>query len=212
MSQLQYRICPVTPFVQNCSLIWCSETRRAAFVDPGGEAERLIQELETESLQLEKIILTHGHLDHVGATGALAARLDVPVEGPHEDDLFWIEALDEQSKYFGFPRVEHFRPNRWLKQGDQVTVGKHTLEVRHTPGHTPGHIVLVHEPSKMIWVGDVLFQGSIGRTDFPQGNHQQLLESIRQQLWSLEEDFSFVPGHGPMSTIGEEKRSNPFLQ
>jgi glyoxylase-like metal-dependent hydrolase (beta-lactamase superfamily II) len=142
----------------------------------------------------------------------MVTRLNVPVEGPHEDDLFWIEALDDQSRYFNFPKVSSFLPNRWLRQGDEVTVGEQNLQVRHCPGHTPGHVVLIHEPSHRIWVGDVLFQGAIGRTDFPRSNHAQLLESIRTQLWSLDDDFAFVPGHGPESTIGHEKQHNPFLQ
>lgn len=212
MPGLNYRICPVTPFVQNCSLIWCETTRQAAFVDPGGETERLLRILKEEGLTLEKVILTHGHLDHVGATGELVERLGIPVEGPHRGDQFWLDALDEQSRYFGFPKVHSFEPNRWLEQGDEVTVGEQTLQVRHCPGHTPGHVVLIHELSRRIWVGDVLFQGSIGRTDFPQGNHAQLLESIRTQLWSLDDDYSFVPGHGPQSTIGHERQFNPFLQ
>ena len=212
MSGLSYRICPVTPFVQNCSLIWCKTTRQAAFVDPGGEVDRLLGILEKTDLTLTKIILTHGHIDHVGATGEMVKRLGVPVEGPHEDDLFWIEALDEQSHYFNFPKVSSFLPNRWLFQGDEVTVGEQTLQVRHCPGHTPGHVVLIHKLSRRIWMGDVLFQGSIGRTDFPRGNHAQLLESIHTQLLLLDDDFAFVPGHGPESTIGHEKQHNPFLQ
>jgi glyoxylase-like metal-dependent hydrolase (beta-lactamase superfamily II) len=204
-------IVPVTPFQQNCSVIWCDETNRAAVVDPGGDLDRVTAEIDKHGLAVEKILLTHAHLDHVGATADLADRLGVPVEGPHRDDLFWIEQLPEQARNFGFPPARSFEPARWLEQGDEVTVGNLRLDVRHCPGHTPGHVVFFEPQSKVAFVGDVLFQGSIGRTDFPRGDHPTLIHSIRENLFPLGDDVRFVPGHGPMSTFGDERRTNPFV-
>lgn len=203
---------PVTPFAQNCSLIWCSQSRKAALVDPGGETERLLAAVAERDLELESILLTHGHLDHVGATGELKAKTGVPIIGPGRDDAFWIEALAQQAQMFGFPPVQGFAPDRWLAQGDSVTVGEETLEVYHCPGHTPGHVVLLHRAQRLAFVGDVLFRGSIGRTDFPRGNHQQLIDSILHTLLPLGDDVTFVPGHGPEGTLGEERLHNPFLR
>ncbi|OXS15237.1 hypothetical protein CGX12_10000 [Zobellella denitrificans] len=203
---------PVTPFAQNCSLIWCSQSRKAALVDPGGETERLLAAVAERGLELESILLTHGHLDHVGATGELKAKTGVPIIGPGRDDAFWIEALVQQAQMFGFPPVNDFVPDRWLAQGDSVTVGEETLEVYHCPGHTPGHVVLLHRAQRLAFVGDVLFRGSIGRTDFPRGNHQQLIDSILHTLLPLGDDITFVPGHGPEGTLGEERLHNPFLR
>lgn len=203
---------PVTPFAQNCSLIWCSQSRKAALVDPGGETERLLAAVAERDLELESILLTHGHLDHVGATGELKAKTGVPVIGPGRDDAFWIDALAQQAQMFGFPPVQGFAPDRWLAQGDSVTVGEETLEVYHCPGHTPGHVVLLHRAQRLAFVGDVLFRGSIGRTDFPRGNHQQLIDSILHTLLPLGDDITFVPGHGPEGTLGEERLHNPFLR
>ncbi|PSJ47240.1 hypothetical protein C7I36_02510 [Zobellella taiwanensis] len=203
---------PVTPFAQNCSLIWCSQSRKAALVDPGGETERLLAAVAERDLELESILLTHGHLDHVGATGELKAKTGVPVIGPGRDDAFWIDALAQQAQMFGFPPVNDFVPDRWLAQGDSVTVGEETLEVYHCPGHTPGHVVLLHRAQRLAFVGDVLFRGSIGRTDFPRGNHQQLIDSILHTLLPLGDDITFVPGHGPEGTLGEERLHNPFLR
>lgn len=203
---------PVTPFAQNCSLIWCSQSRKAALVDPGGETERLLAAVAERDLELESILLTHGHLDHVGATGELKAKTGVPVIGPGRDDAFWIDALAQQAQMFGFPPVQGFAPDRWLAQGDSVTVGEETLEVYHCPGHTPGHVVLLHRAQRLAFVGDVLFRGGIGRTDFPRGNHQQLIDSILHTLLPLGDDITFVPGHGPEGTLGEERLHNPFLR
>lgn len=203
---------PVTPFAQNCSLIWCSQSRKAALVDPGGETERLLAAVAERDLELESILLTHGHLDHVGATGELKAKTGVPVIGPGRDDTFWIDALAQQAQMFGFPPVQGFAPDRWLAQGDSVTVGEETLEVYHCPGHTPGHVVLLHRAQRLAFVGDVLFRGGIGRTDFPRGNHQQLIDSILHTLLPLGDDITFVPGHGPEGTLGEERLHNPFLR
>lgn len=208
---LHYEIIPVTQFQQNCSLIWCDETMEAAVVDPGGDIELIMDAVQRHQVELKKILLTHAHIDHAGATAEMSTTYHLPIEGPHKEDLFWIEALPQQSMMFGFPSVEGFVPTKWLQQGDQVTVGEETLIVRHTPGHTPGHVIFFHQQTKLAFVGDVLFQGSIGRTDFPKGDLNQLLSSIREQLWPLGEDVAFVPGHGPMSTFGEERRYNPFV-
>ncbi|QID16415.1 MBL fold metallo-hydrolase [Nitrogeniibacter mangrovi] len=208
---LEYRIIPVTPFAQNCSLLWCSETRKAAVVDPGGDIDRIEAAIAEAGVELEKILLTHGHIDHAGATAELARRHAVPIEGPQEEERFWIDALEDQSRMFGFPPVEGFTPDRWLNDGDEVSVGAVTLQVLHCPGHTPGHVVFFDPASRLAVVGDVLFAGSIGRTDFPRGDHGALVTAIRTKLWPLGDDVRFIPGHGPMSTFGTERASNPFV-
>lgn len=208
---MKLSIIPVTPFEQNCSLIWCEQTNKAAVIDPGGDLDEILEEVDRQKLQLEKILITHAHIDHAGGAGALARRTGVPIEGPHKDDLFWIEGMPEQSRMFGFPGAEVFHPARWLQQGDKVSVGELQLEVLHCPGHTPGHVIFYHPASKLAIVGDVLFKGSIGRTDFPKGDYATLINSIRQRLLPLGDDVEFVAGHGPMSTIGFERRYNPFL-
>lgn len=208
---MKFTLIPVTAFEQNCTLISCDETKRAAVVDPGGDIDRILQEVEEQGVTLEKILITHGHIDHAGAAGELSRRLRIPIEGPHKEDQFWIDDLAQQAKMFGFPPAESFEPARWLKQGDRVQVGNQELEVRHCPGHTPGHVVFFNPDDKVAIVGDVLFSGSIGRTDFPKGDHATLLRSIREQLWSMGDDVEFIPGHGPVSTIGHERVTNPFL-
>jgi len=208
---LQLAIVPVTPFAQNCSLLFDSDTKLGAVVDPGGDLDRILAAAHEHGVKLEKILLTHGHIDHCGGTAELAERLGVPVEGPQREDAFWIDQLPMQGKMFGFPPLRAFTPDRWLEGGDTVSVGGIELEVRHCPGHTPGHVIFFSREAKLALVGDVLFQGSIGRTDFPRGDHATLLRSIREQLWPLGEDVQFVPGHGPMSTFGDERRSNPFV-
>lgn len=207
---LRAAIVPVTPLAQNCSLIWCTATMRGAFVDPGGDLDKLKAARDQHGVTIEKILLTHGHIDHCGEAGVLAKELGVPIEGPHEADRFWIARLDEDGRKWGVRGVV-FEPDRWLDQGEQVTVGDLTLDVYHCPGHTPGHVVFHHPPSKLALVGDVLFQGSIGRTDFPLGNHQDLIDAIVTRLWPLGDDTAFIPGHGPMSTFAHERRSNPFV-
>ncbi|RRJ84772.1 MBL fold metallo-hydrolase [Aestuariirhabdus litorea] len=208
---LAYRVVPVTPFQQNCSVIWCDQTLKAAVVDPGGDLDRVMAVLEKEGLTLEKILLTHGHVDHVAGTDELKRKSGVPVIGPHQADLFWIQMLPDICKQYGFPPALSFAPDQWLNDGDSVALGNETLEVIHTPGHTPGHVIFFHPGQSLAWVGDVLFQGSIGRTDFPQGDYDTLISSIRERLWPLGEGVTFVPGHGPNSTFGQERRSNPFV-
>ena len=203
-------IIPVTPLQQNCTLLWCTKTMRGAFVDPGGELPKLKAAAARAGVTIEKIIVTHGHIDHCGSAGILAEELGVPIEGPHEEDRFWIARLEDDGRNYGVTG-KPFEPDRWLVDGDQVSVGELTFDIRHCPGHTPGHVVLHHPESKLAIVGDVLFQGSIGRSDFPRGNHQQLLDSITQKLWPMGSDTAFICGHGPMSTFAHERATNPFV-
>jgi len=207
---MRVAILPVTPFQQNCSLIWCTRTMKGALVDPGGDLDRLKAALEKSGVTLEKVLVTHGHLDHCGMAGVLAKEMGVPIEGPQAEDRFWIDQLDSSGSSFGM-EGESFEPDRWLENGDRVTVGDLELDVYHCPGHTPGHVVFHHAPSRFAIVGDVLFQGSIGRTDFPRGNHADLIEAITGKLWPLGDDTTFVPGHGPISTFGQERQTNPFV-
>ena len=204
-------VVPVTPFQQNCSVLWDTATMRGAIVDPGGDLDAVLKVVERQGITLEKILLTHAHIDHAGATAELKRRTGLPIEGPHEGDRFWIEGLAEQGKMFGIASEGAFEPDRWLVDGDRVTVGSLELEVRHCPGHTPGHVVFFHAPSRFAIVGDVLFQGSIGRTDFPGGDHATLIRSIRGKLFPLGDDVRFLPGHGPLSSFGDERRANPFV-
>ncbi len=205
------QLIPVTPFQQNCSLLICEKTKQAALVDPGGEVDRLLQAVEQSGAVLEKIFITHAHLDHAGGAAELAERTGLPIEGPHRDDLFWIEMMEEQGQRFGFDGARRFTPDRWLQGGDQISFGQITLEVRHCPGHTPGHVIFFHRESQLALVGDVLFRGSIGRTDFPRGNHADLLRAIQEELWPLGDQVTFIPGHGEPSTFGQERRTNPFV-
>lgn len=207
---LRAAIVPVTPLQQNCTLLWCTATMRGAFVDPGGDLPKLKAAAAQHGVTIEKIILTHGHIDHCGEAGPLARELGVPIEGPHEADRFWIARLDEDGRQYGINGVV-FEPDRWLVEGDTVTVGNLTLDVYETPGHTPGHVVFHHSPSKLALVGDVLFRGSVGRTDFPLGNHRHLLASVVDKLWPMGDGTAFIPGHGPTSNFGHERQYNPFV-
>jgi len=208
---MKYHVIPVTPFQQNCSILWCEKTRAAVVVDPGGELERIIAAATQLEVKVAKLLITHGHLDHAGGAASLAARLGVPIEGPEEGDRFWLEQLPQQGQMFGGSRVDAFIPDRWLKDGDVVSFGEVNLDVLHCPGHTPGHVVFFDAADRLAIVGDVLFQGSIGRTDLPRGDHDALIRSIRSKLWPLGDDVTFISGHGPMSTFGEERRDNPFV-
>ncbi len=207
---LRAAIIPVTPLQQNCSLIWCTETMLGAFVDPGGDLPKLKAAAAQAGVTIEKILLTHGHIDHCGSAGVLAEELGVKIEGPHKADIYWIERLAEDGAKYGI-LGRPFEPSRWLEDGDEVTVGALTLSVHHCPGHTPGHVIFHHSPSRLALVGDVLFKGSVGRWDFPHGDQQQLIASITQKLWPLGEETAFVPGHGQMSTFGQERRTNPYV-
>lgn len=209
---LQYHTHPVTAFQQNCSLVWCDATLEAAIIDPGGDVDALLAEVQRRGLHLKALWLTHAHIDHAGGTGELARRLDLPIIGPHPADQFWIDALPQQSAMFGFPAAEAFVPTRWLHDGETVQIGHETLNVRHCPGHTPGHVVFHAPQIDRAFVGDVLFAGSIGRTDFPQGNHQQLIDSITGRLWPMGDATVFIPGHGPESSFGRERQSNPYVR
>ncbi|MGF7149461.1 glyoxylase-like metal-dependent hydrolase (beta-lactamase superfamily II) [Sphingomonas zeicaulis] len=207
---MRLALLPVSRLQQNCTLLWCTKTMRGAFTDPGDELPKLKAAAEKLGVTVEKILLTHGHIDHCGRAGVLAKELGVPIEGPHEDDRYWIARLEDDGRAYGIDG-HSFEPDRWLQDGDTVTVGELVLDVIHCPGHTPGHVVFHHAPSKAAIVGDVLFQGSIGRTDFPLGNHQDLLDAITQKLWPLGDETAFVPGHGPTSTFGYERQTNPFV-
>ena len=207
---LRAAIIPVTPLQQNCSLIWCTRTMRGALVDPGGDLDRLKAAVAKAGVTLEKLLITHGHIDHCGQAGQLAQELGLPIEGPHEADRFWIARLGDDGRSYGIDGAG-FEPTRWLHDGDTVMLGDLTLDVIHCPGHTPGHVVFHHAPSRLAVVGDVLFAGSIGRTDFPLGNHADLIAAITGKLWPLGEDVTFIPGHGPVSTFGAERRANPFV-
>jgi glyoxylase-like metal-dependent hydrolase (beta-lactamase superfamily II) len=204
-------VIPVTPFAQNCSLIWDPMSQEGAFVDPGGDIDKLIAAAITHNVNISKVLLTHGHLDHVGAAEAVAKHFNVDILGPHQDDAFWLEALVQQSQMFGFPTTPGFLPDQWLAEGDTVNLGKVSLTVLHCPGHTPGHIAFVDDSRQKVIVGDILFAGSIGRTDFPKGDQSQLVNSIRTKLFTLPDTTQVYPGHGPTTTIGEERQHNPFV-
>ncbi|MDO9467075.1 MAG: MBL fold metallo-hydrolase [Thiobacillus sp.] len=207
---MEFTILPVTPYQQNCSLVW-DAAGRAALIDPGGEAERLLAEVAQRGLTLEKILLTHGHLDHVGAAVELREALGIPIVGPERSEQFWLDLLPQQAELFGFPPAVAFTPDQWLEDGDTVEVGAIRFAVLHCPGHTPGHVVFYQPEAQLAFVGDVLFKGSIGRTDFPRGDHVALLAAIRGKLFPLGDAVRFVPGHGAMSSFGHERRENPFV-
>lgn len=211
MEMLRHHTIAVTAFAQNCSIVWCDETLEAAIIDPGGDLDLLLAEVKRRQLTLTQIWQTHAHIDHAGGTAELAARLNLPIIGPHPADQFWIDGLPAQSKMFGFPPSATFTPTRWLFDGDTVTLGRSTLKVRHCPGHTPGHVVFYSAEAGCAFVGDVLFAGSIGRTDLPQGDHATLIASIVERLWPMGDSTVFIPGHGPQSTFGRERAGNPYV-
>jgi glyoxylase-like metal-dependent hydrolase (beta-lactamase superfamily II) len=211
LSALRAGIVPVTPFQQNCSIVWCTKTMRGAVIDPGGEIERVLAAAASQDVAIEKVLVTHGHLDHAGAVADLAARLGVPVEGPQREDAFWIDIIAEQGQRYGMDWCRPFVPDRWLEDGDEVTLGEQLFEVRHCPGHTPGHVIFFNRDAALAFVGDVLFRGSVGRSDLPRGDSATLIRSITTRLWPLGDEVAFVPGHGPTSTFGAERRSNPFV-
>jgi glyoxylase-like metal-dependent hydrolase (beta-lactamase superfamily II) len=208
---LQYLTIPVTPFQQNASLVWDDQTQQAAVIDPGGDLDVLLGAVQKLGLKLEQIWITHAHVDHAAGTAELAEQLNLPIVGPHPGDQFWIDRLAASAQSYGFPPAKAFTPSRWLQDGDTVTLGGHTLQVRHCPGHTPGHVVFYSPEIKRAFVGDVLFAGSIGRTDFPMGNHDDLINAIVERLWPMGDDTVFIPGHGPESTFGRERKSNPYV-
>ena len=209
---MQISIIPVTPFQQNCSVLRCDETGKGAVVDPGGDIALILEAIRAEEVEIEKILLTHGHIDHAGGTRALREKLGVPVIGPEREDEFLLESLAMQGQMFGVGQAEAFVPDQWLAHGDVVSVGTERFEVRHCPGHTPGHVIFYTPTRKFALVGDVLFDGSIGRTDLPRGDYETLMTSLREQILSLPDETTFLPGHGPTSTIGAQRRGNPFLR
>jgi len=212
MSQIDLRILPVTPFSQNCSLLWDTDSMEGIFVDPGGEADKLMAEAKKLGVTIKEIWLTHGHLDHAGGAEDIRAALGIPIIGPHKDDQFWMDMIEQSWAQYGHQGMgKNVVPDRYLEDGETLTLGSVTFDVAHTPGHTPGHVVIHNRDMKIAFVGDVIFRGSIGRTDFPKGNHQQLLDSITDKLWPLGNDMRFVPGHGPMSTFGQERQDNAFV-
>lgn len=202
---------PVTPLQQNCTVVWCTRTLKAAVIDPGAEVDVILVEISRRGLTLDRIWITHGHLDHAGAAADMKERSGVAIEGPHPDDQFWIDGIEAQGQLYGLPEARFFVTDRWLGDGDTVTLGETVWEVIHCPGHTPGHVIFFNREARFAQVGDVLFRGSIGRTDFPRGNHADLLSAITTKLWPLGSDVTFVPGHGPVSTFGQERQDNPYV-
>jgi hydroxyacylglutathione hydrolase len=211
-SKAKTLVIPVTPFQQNCRLLWCEATKRAVVIDPGGDVPEIVRAIDQAGVTVEKIWLTHGHIDHVGGAAELKARLNVPIEGPHRNDLFLLENVLESARMFGIADVANVTPDRWLNEGDQVKIGELTFDILHCPGHSPGSIAFLNVPLRLAVVGDVLFAGSIGRTDLPGGSHQQLLKSIADKLLPLPDDVAILNGHGPATTIGRERATNPFMQ
>jgi len=208
---LKAQIVPVTEFQQNCSVIWCDETMKGALVDPGGDVDKILAVVKKHGVILEKIILTHGHLDHAGGAADIHEKLGIPIIGPQKEDKFWLDDIEKHAEQYGMQGLRCCTPDEWLEEGADVAVGNVTLQTFHCPGHTPGHLVFFEPESKVAFVGDVIFQNSIGRTDFPRGNHADLINAIVTKLWPLGDDVTFVPGHGGLSTFGRERANNPFV-
>ena len=211
MGQLKAGIVPVTPFQQNCTILFDDADKIGVVVDPGGDVDQILRAIEDNGLSIEAIWITHGHIDHAGGAAEMKEKSGVRIEGPHPEDQFLIDGLAAQGQMYGMPEARSFETDRWLDEGDVMTLGETSWEVRHCPGHTPGHVIFFNRAAKFAQVGDVLFKGSIGRTDFPRGDHQTLLNSVVTKLWPLGDDVTFAPGHGPVSTLGEERRTNPFV-
>ena len=209
--RLKAAIVHVTPFEQNCSLVWDEATTRGAVIDPGGDVERIEQAIAQVGLTVEKIVLTHGHLDHVGGAAELKAKLGVQIEGPHIADKFLMEGVEKQAANYGLEGMRNATSDRWMEEGQTLTVGGHDFEIFHCPGHSPGSLVYVNRPNRFALVGDVIFRGSIGRTDFPYGDHDALIRAIKTKLLPLGDEIAFICGHGPMGQFGMERQSNPFL-
>ena len=210
-SPIGVAVYPVTPLQQNCTLVWCRKTGRGALIDPGGSIDDLLKAVAKQGVTLDAIWVTHGHLDHAGGAAELQEKTGLDIVGPHLADQFWIDGIPAQGQMYGLPEARSFTPTRWLDDGDELTLGETKWEVRHCPGHTPGHVIFFDREARFAQVGDVLFKGSIGRTDFPQSDHGALLRSVTEKLWPLGDDVTFIPGHGPHSTLGEERRTNPFV-
>ncbi|CAL1691543.1 Hydroxyacylglutathione hydrolase GloC [Brevundimonas subvibrioides] len=204
-------VTPVTPLQQNCTTVWCTATMKAAVIDPGGSVDVVMAEVARRGLTLDQIWITHGHLDHAGGAAEMAEKSGAPIVGPHPADQFWIDGIPAQGQMYGLPGARTFVPTRWLDEGDTVELGETRWDVRHCPGHTPGHVIFYNAKARFAQVGDVLFKGSVGRTDFPQSDPDALVRSVVEKLWPLGDDVTFVPGHGPISTLGEERRTNPFV-
>jgi len=204
-------VTPVTPLQQNCTVVWCTATNRCAVIDPGGAVDAVLGEVARRGLTVEAIWITHGHLDHAGGAAEMQEKTGVDIIGPHPADQFWIDGIEAQGQMYGVPEARGFAPTRWLADGDALTLGQTYWQVFHTPGHTPGHVIFHCPEARFAQVGDVLFRGSVGRTDFPQSDPQALIRSIVDKLWPLGDDVTFVPGHGPVSTFGQERRDNAFV-
>ncbi|MEM0986698.1 MAG: MBL fold metallo-hydrolase [Pseudomonadota bacterium] len=209
--QLEIRIIPVTPLQQNTSMVWCRKTMTGIFIDPGGDVEKLMGAASHFGVTIKEIWLTHGHLDHAGGATEIKERTGAPIIGPHPDDQWLLDDLESQGAKYGITGCRNVQPDRYLDEGDTLELGGQTFEVAHTPGHTPGHVIMYNTPGQLAFVGDVLFKGSVGRTDFPRSSHEQLIDSVRDKLWPLGPGMRFVPGHGPMSTFGAEMQTNPFV-
>ena len=210
MTKLQAFIIPVTPFQQNCSLVFDPVRKLGAIVDPGGDVPAILEAIRESGIAIEKILLTHGHIDHAGGAAELKEALGVPIEGPHPEDLFLLEDLANSGAKYGM-EARPVTPDRWLKEGDRVSVGDLSFAIYEAPGHTPGSVVFFNTENRFALVGDVLFKGSVGRTDFPRGDHATLIRSIKEKLYPLGDDVVCLPGHGQPCRIGEERMTNPFL-